>query len=91
MYSLKLGTLQARFTVTAGDSVSAAGLPFSIGNHVTFKFPFSSTGAWASGRLVGSPGLFQAGLTGFSLLNGENTPRPELAGTSTLARHPCCV
>ncbi len=36
--------------------------------------------SWASGALRGPRGLVQAGLTRFSLLSGEDTPRPEFEG-----------
>lgn len=46
-YELKAGVLTATFNVTAGFDVDEPGLPFSIGNHVTFKFPFSEGGRCA--------------------------------------------
>jgi hypothetical protein len=45
LYELCNGVLTVRSTVAAFESVDAAGMPFSIGNHVTFKFPFSSGGS----------------------------------------------
>ena len=35
LYSLKGGVLSVCTTVTAGESVKASGMPFSIGNHVS--------------------------------------------------------
>ena len=44
VYELRAGVLSVSFHTTAGESVGAEGMPFSIGNHITLKFPFNKAG-----------------------------------------------
>jgi len=96
------GVLRVAHTVTNSGAPPAAGaaaagaaaeaeaplLPFSIGNHISLRYPFvparagaaaaeRAAAAWAAGRLIGSP-THELALTEGSLLSGAAIARPEL-------------
>jgi len=79
IYKLQDGVLSVTFTIVAGEGAVAPGVPFSIGNHITLKFPYTPDGSWEAGVLKGTA-TQQFGLTSCSLLDGTTTPRPEFSG-----------
>ena len=44
VYELRDGQLNVTFHVKGGDDLPESGMPFSIGNHITLKFPYSAAG-----------------------------------------------
>lgn len=60
-----------------GDGIDET-MPFSIGSHITFNFPFVDGCEWSDGRLCGSAS-FESELTSLSLLSGERRERPLFA------------
>lgn len=73
-YKLSDGRLTLEHTITNKDTASP--LPFAIGNHITFAFPFTAAGSWSGGRLVSPDLTHEYLLAPGSLLSGETRPEP---------------
>lgn len=87
-YVLRDGVLTVEFTISA-DGGNAQPMPFSIGNHISLNFPFTTRGRqgatpasggasapsqWNDGLLVGSPRA-GLGITDLSLFDGTEWPK----------------
>lgn len=85
-WTVRLGRVEHGISVTAG----ASAMPFSLGNHVSFKFPFVADGsAYTSGVLKGTV-TQELNLTDGGLLNGATTARPEFADGLPLSAPTAC-
>lgn len=85
-YTLAGGKLTCKTSTENTEASGDTKLPFSIGNHVTFNFPFDESAdgaAWDKGFVRGSP-TSELKLTSRSLLSGASEARPELAAAGGL-------
>ena len=86
VYTLKDGVLTAQHKVAHLPGGRGPTLmPFAIGNHITFKFPFNTqSGAWEDGSLSSSL-THEHCLTAGSLLSGQTVAQPALQLESGLS------
>jgi galactose mutarotase-like enzyme len=48
VYELRDGQLNVTFHVKGGEELPESGMPFSIGNHITLKFPYTADGSYVA-------------------------------------------
>ncbi|MDP6507195.1 MAG: hypothetical protein QF886_26445, partial [Planctomycetota bacterium] len=68
-------------TISVHNASGGKDLPFSLGNHISLNFPFTSAGKWEDGILRGTASR-EFGISEISLLSGESFPKDFSEGFS---------
>jgi galactose mutarotase-like enzyme len=70
-YTLAAGSVRLRYEVTAGENRRP--MPFAIGNHISFRMPFTGQGRFEDCAIRTSANR-RLGLDGLALLSGRSEP-----------------